>query len=174
MNELVRWANIYLLMSTASATLIGLLFVIITVAAERGLAATAKIPVYLTPTVIYFASVLLLAALLTFPNHTQLTAILCICLVGAVGLVYSGSLFIRRSVRKSYYDEMRHPIVYAAFPFAAFAVLVWGGAQVFYDHTRGLTLVAAGMLSLLAVAIRNSWAIAVGVVSTPRGRQDSK
>ena len=69
---------------------------------------------------------------------------------------------------------MRHPIVYAAFPFAAFAVLVWGGVLVSYDHPRGLTLVAAGMLLLLAVAIRNSWAIAVGVVSTPRGQQDSK
>jgi hypothetical protein len=39
---------------------------------------------------------------------------------------------------------------------------------------RGLTLVAAGMLSLLALAVRNSWAIAVDVVSTPRGQQNSK
>jgi hypothetical protein len=39
---------------------------------------------------------------------------------------------------------------------------------------RGLTLVAAGMLSLLAVAIGNSWAITVDVVSTPRGQRNSK
>jgi hypothetical protein len=32
---------------------------------------------------------------------------------------------------------------------------------------RGLTLVAVGRLSLLAVAIPNSWAIAVIVISTP-------
>jgi hypothetical protein len=30
------------------------------------------------------------------------------------------------------------------------------------------------MLSLLALAIRNSWAIAVDVVATPRGQQNSK
>jgi len=35
-------------------------------------------------------------------------------------------------------------------------------------------LVAAGMLSLLAVAIRNSWAIAIDVVSTPPGRENSR
>jgi hypothetical protein len=30
------------------------------------------------------------------------------------------------------------------------------------------------MLSLLAVAIRNSWAIAIDIASTPPGRENSK
>ncbi len=158
-------------MAGAAGALIGLLFVVITLTSDRGLA-TTKIPIYLTPTVIYFASVLFLAALLSFPNQTRLTATLCICLVGGVGLVYSGSFFVQRSVRKSYYD-LHDPIAYAVFPFVAFAVVAWGGALVLFDYPRGLTLVAAGMLLLLAVAIRNSWAIAVGAVSTPPGRRDS-
>src|SRR5208283_1166277 len=40
----------------------------------------AKIRMYVTPTVVYFASVLCLAALLTFPNQTRLTASLYTCL----------------------------------------------------------------------------------------------
>ena len=76
MNELARWADFYHLMSEAAATLIGLLFVLITLAAERRLTDTAKIPIYLTPTVIYFASVLFLAALLTFPNHTPIVIVM--------------------------------------------------------------------------------------------------
>jgi len=166
---LERWANFYLLTAEAAATLIGLLFVVIALAAQRGHGDTAKIHIYLTPTVIYFASVLCLAALLIFPNHTRLTATLCICLVGVVGLVYSGFFFIGRDVKKSYYDP-RHPITYAVFPFAAYGLLVLGGILLLHDPQRGLTLVAAGMLSLLGVAIRNSWAIAIGVVSTPPGR----
>ncbi len=122
MNELARWAIFYLLMAGTAATLLGLMFVVITVAAERRVGDAAKIPFYPTPTVIYLASVLYLAALLTFPYHTLLTASVCTCLVGVAGLVY-------------------------------------------------LTLVAAAMLSLLALAIRNSWAITVDVVSTPRGEQ---
>jgi|SRR5450432_23489 len=70
MNELERRANFYLLMSAAAATLLGLMFVVITLAAERRQGDAAKIPIYLTPTVIYFVSVLFLAALLTIPNHT--------------------------------------------------------------------------------------------------------
>jgi imidazolonepropionase-like amidohydrolase len=50
MNELERWANFYLLMSAAAATLLGLMFVIITLAAERRLGDTTKIPLYLEVT----------------------------------------------------------------------------------------------------------------------------
>jgi hypothetical protein len=173
MNELERWANFYLLMSAAAATLLGLMFVIITLAAERRPGDAAKIPIYLTPTVIYFASVLYLAALLTFPNHSRLTASLCTCLVGVAGLVYSGSFLIGRSGKKNY-SGLQDRIVYAVVPFAAYGLHVFGGVLLFRAPQRGLTLVAAGMLSLLALAIRNSWAIAVDVVSTPRGQQNSQ
>jgi hypothetical protein len=158
MNELGRWANFYLLMSAASATLIGLLFVVITLGAERIVEdGTAKIRTYLTPTGLYFASALFLAALLTFPNHTRFTASLCICLVGVAGLVYSGSLLVGRDGKKNYYG-LQDRIVYAVLPFTAYGLHVFGGVLFFQSPQRGLTLVAAGMLSLLALAIRNSWA----------------
>ncbi len=178
MNEieilLEGWANFYLITSTAAATLIGLLFVVITLAAERRLEDTDKIPIYLTPTVIYFASVLYLGALLTFPNHTPLTATLCICLVGVVGLVYTGSLF--KGVKKSYYAKLHDWIPHAGFPFAVYGLLVLGGVLLFLqdDPQCGLTLVAACMLLLLAVAIRNSWVIAIGIVSIKTDKENLK
>jgi hypothetical protein len=93
--DLPQWANFYLVTSAAAATLIGLLFVVITLAAERGVDDLVKIRMYLTPTVVFFGSVLIIAALLTFPNHTRLTATLCISLAGVGGLVYSGTNLIR-------------------------------------------------------------------------------
>ena len=132
MNELERWANFYLLMSAAAATLLGLMFVIITLGAERSVKdGTAKIRMYLTPTVVYFASVLYLAALLTFPNHTRLTASLCTCLVGIAGLVYSGSFLIGRGGKKNYYG-LQDRIVYAVVPFAAYGLHVFGGVLFFH------------------------------------------
>ena len=174
MNELQRWANFYLLISAAAAALIGLLFVVITLGAERSAQDdTAKIRVYLTPTVLYFSTVLLLAALLTFPNHTRFTASLCICLVGGAGLIYSGSFLMGRRHKKHYYG-LQDRIVYAMLPSAAYGLHVIGGVLFFQDPQRGLTLVAAGMLSLLALAIRNSWAIAVDVVSHSQRQQHPK
>ena len=174
MNELAQWANFYLLMAAAAATLLGLMFVVITFAAERARPGdAANIPMYLTPTISYFASILYLAALLTIPNHTRLTASLCTCLVGLSGSIYTGSVLIRRSGKKNYYG-LEDRIRYAVVPFVAYGLHVFGGILFFRAPQRGLTLVAAGMLALLALAIRNSWAIAVDVVSTPRGQQNSK
>jgi hypothetical protein len=165
MNELERWSNFYILTSAAAATLIGLLFVVITLAASSSLD-SSKIRIYLTPTIIYFASVLFLAAVLTFPDHTRLTASVCICLSGVAGLFYSGSLLIRGGLKKNYY-EILHLIPYAGFPFITYGLLVSGGAILLHRPQLGLTLVGASMLSLLAVAIRNSWAIAINLVSNP-------
>jgi hypothetical protein len=173
MNELERWASFYLLTSAAAATLIGLLFVIITLGAERRVEdAPAKIHNYLTPTVFYFASILFLAALLTFPNHTRLTAALCICLAGVVGLVYSGTSLIEGGDRKSF-EERQDLISYAIVPFVAYGLLVVGAILLLHHPQRGLTFVAVGMLTLLTLGIRNSWAIVIEVSTRPR-RQDSK
>jgi hypothetical protein len=48
MNELDRWGNFYLLTSAAAATLIGLLFVVMTLAGARNPTDTSKIRIYLT------------------------------------------------------------------------------------------------------------------------------
>jgi len=141
MNELERWANFYRLMSGSAATLLGLMFVVITFSVGRRPGDAAKIHIYLTPTVIYFASVLCLAALLSFPNHTRLTASLCTCLGGFAGLVYSGSFFrIVRGGKRNYY-ELQDWIVSAVVPFAAYGVQIFGGVLLFRAPQRGLTLV---------------------------------
>jgi hypothetical protein len=110
----------------------------------------------------YFASVILLPALLTFPTQSRLTANFCICFVGIVGLVYSGALFVRRG---GYY-EFHGRIAYAALPFAAYGLLVSGGVLFLHNPQRGLTFVAVAMLLLPAVGIRNSWAVAIDAAST--------
>ncbi|HLY03093.1 MAG TPA: hypothetical protein VKR56_11450 [Candidatus Cybelea sp.] len=83
---LERWANFYLTMAAAAATLIGLLFVVIALISggtvKDAADGMAKVRVYLTPTVVYFASVFFVAALLSFPDHTRLTALLSLCLAG--------------------------------------------------------------------------------------------
>ena len=157
-----QWANFYAITSAAAATLLGLLFVVITLAAERRLKyATPHIRIYLTPPVIYFSSVLLMSALLAIPNQTRFTAVICVCLEGVAGLGYCGSLAIRRGA----YEERSDLFPYVLLPFAAYTLMVAGGLLLLRTPQIGLDLVAAGMLVLLGIAIRNSWAIAVTIVS---------
>ena len=161
-----QWANFYVITSAAAATLLGLLFVVVTLAADRGRNDAPRIRIYLTPAVIYFTSVLLMSALLTVPDQTRLTAVICICLVGTAGLGYSGSLAIRRGAGNAFYEQHSDLFPYVVFPFAAYALMVTGGLLLLRRAQIGLDLVAAGILVLLVIAIRNSWSIAIAIVSS--------
>jgi len=161
-----EWANFYVITSAAAATLLGLLFVVITLAAERGRKDAANIRIYLTPTVIYFGSVLLMSVLLTVPNQTRLSAIICICLHGIAGLGYSGFLGIRRRAGGASFEQRSDLFPYAIIPFGAYVLMVTGGLMLLRWPPIALDLVAASMLALLAIAIRNSWAIATTIISS--------
>jgi hypothetical protein len=165
---LARWANFYLAIMQTAAALIGLLFVIIALGAQQGVNQVDEVPkirVYMTPTAIYFASVLILGALLSFPNHTAVTATICTVLSGAGGLVYVALTLI--GSKKTY--EVRHDfILYAILPSAAYGLLLVGGILLLSDAQVGLTLIALGMLSLITISVRNSWAIAINIIRPSR------
>jgi len=169
------WNNFYLLASATAATLVGLLFVVITLAAERQPHSEAKrIRVYLTPTVVYFASVLLLCGALTFPTQSRLSAAPCCCGGGAAGILYALSLLRGRPLGGRF-REGGDVWQYSLLPAAAFGLLVVGGATMYaLDPDEGLTMVAVAMLALLALALRNSWAIAVTIISLPSRDGDDK
>jgi membrane protein CcdC involved in cytochrome C biogenesis len=167
---LERWANFYLITTTAAATLIGLLFILITLAADKRPKEVGKIGLYLTPTVVYFISVLLLAAVMTFPNQSRFTAMLCICSAGALGLLYSVSMVVRKEKFLHRWDVF----TYVVCPLVAYGLLVRGGLILEHTAQRGLTLVAVAMLALITLGVRNSWGIAVDVVSPPREHSHSR
>jgi hypothetical protein len=167
-SSLAQWSNFYIAMTQVAAALIGLLFVVIALGAQQGVEQVdraGKIRVYMTPTVVYFASVLILSALLTFPNHTPLTAMLCATLSGIGGVIYAGFSLIGN---KKSYEERHDLIVYAIYPFAAYGLLVAGGVLLLSNAQLGFTVIALGLLSLLTISIRNSWAIAIELVRPSR------
>jgi hypothetical protein len=121
--------------------LLGLLFVVITIAPGLGHKLACKSRIYLTPAVIYLTSALVMSALLTIPNQTQLSSVICICTLGIFGIVYIGSLL-------------------------AYLVLFIGGLLLHRVGQVGLDVVALGMVMLLNAAIRNSWSTAISILSS--------
>jgi hypothetical protein len=166
--RLEAWANFFLVISTAATTLVGLLFVVITLAADRLPASeTRRIRHYLTPTVVCFGSVLLLSGLLTIPTHSRLSIALCCAVLGFSGMAYALSLL--RGLRDDRFLDRTDVWKYAVLPAAAYGLLVAGGGTLYAaSSSAGLTLIAVAMLGLIALALRNSWSIAVSIVSTSR------
>ena len=160
---LQQWSSFFSITAAASATLLGLLFVVITIAPGIGRQLASKSKVYLTPAVIYLTSVLIMSALLTIPNQTPLSAVICISIMCVFGLLYIGSLTVMRSeVYESHFDRYRYAVV----PLLAYVVLFSGGLILRRRGQIGLDVVAAGMVMLLNAAIQNSWSIAISIISS--------
>lgn len=66
----------------------------------------------------------------------------------------------------AFYEQRSDLFPYVMFPFSAYALLVAGGLLLVPRPQIALDLVAGAMLVLLGIAIRNSWSIAITIVSS--------
>ena len=89
---LAPWQNFYAIIGTASATLTGLMFVVITLIAGVRVRVPSPgngIAVYSTPNVVHFCLVLLTAAILSAPWQALWNAGLLLGLTGLGGMIYA-------------------------------------------------------------------------------------
>src|SRR5215472_5176517 len=80
------WSNFYFLVGSAAAGLIGLTFVVVTLTAGRGRAASLRgASLYLTPTVVHFVTVFAISAVTMAPGLGRRAAASAIALIAAFG-----------------------------------------------------------------------------------------
>lgn len=121
------WDNFYIMAGTAGATLIGLLFVIITLGTHlpsSGVAQGAR--AFLTPTLVHFGSVLFqaLVVLVPWPSVWRVGVILGFC--GLVGLVYLMEVVFKRRKIQFVSLHLLDWIPYAGIPALANLNLIAG------------------------------------------------
>jgi hypothetical protein len=165
---LAGWHEFYGLIGTAAATLIGAMFVVVSIGSgfltpERA----AAVRVFLTPTVIHLAAVLFACALSLVPSLGTACFVGLIGGAGVAGLLHSGHILFVRIWRHNVDHGDR--IWYAALPFAGYAVMLAAAAASCWRPAAGLDLLAAALALLLAAGIRNSWDMIVFLVIQPRG-----
>jgi hypothetical protein len=115
--------------------------------------------------VVQFSLVLALGAVLMFPTQTRLSAAISCGSVGALGIIYAASVIVD-GLRGNALRERIDLLQYALLPGLGYAALVIGGlATDKAGDTRGATIVASGVLALVALAIRNSWSVAVSIIA---------
>jgi hypothetical protein len=84
------WHDFYGLVGTASATLVGLMFVAASVGASVFSASQQEpMKAYLTPTVAHFSSLLFICILILVPTQTWFSLSIALGGLGAAGVVYS-------------------------------------------------------------------------------------
>ena len=159
MSELTDWNSFYVIVGSSAGALIGLQFVVIALIAETPDArADAQAgAAFSTPSVVHFAVVLLLSAIISAPWHTIGAVGVVWGLMGISGIVYALIVARRMRLQTAYRPVFEDWLFHALLPLAAYAILAVS-AYVAQSHGRSaLFLVAAATLLLLFVGIHNAW-----------------
>jgi hypothetical protein len=159
MTAFAGWENFYVIVGSSAGALIGLQFVVITLIADIPIArADAQAGgAFTTPSVVHFAVVLLLSAIVTAPWSGIATVAALWGVVGLCGIVYTVIVARRLRVQTTYKPVFEDWLFHVLLPFAAYAAMaVSAGAAHSHSHPA-LFLVAAAALLLLFIGIHNAW-----------------
>ena len=170
-----EWDSFYLIVGGAAGALIGLQFVVMTLLADNPrLVSRETGSAFSTPTVVHFATALLLSAIMRMPWHHTVPAAV---LWGAVSLVaFAYALTVIRRVRRqtAYQLDFEDWSMYVIIPIVAYAALGVAALMVTsYEH-EALFAVAGAAVVLLFVGIHNSWDAVSWNVLVARRRGDTE
>jgi len=154
------WTNFFYLVGSASAGLIGLLFVVVTLTsgsdpkrARHGAA------LYVTPSVVHFASVFTISAITMAPGLNAQWAGIAIGLfaLGGLACALRASIGIRRSGKVGERPHWSDFWLYGGLPVALYMALIVTSAGFCTSASWAVLALAALLLVLLLVGIRNAW-----------------
>ena len=159
------WHDFYLLVGTASATLVGLMFVAASIGAqvftERSREAMRA---FISPTVVHFGAVLFICMAVTVPSQTWVTLAVLLILGGAAGTLYAARVWVQIFVRRSFAVDVIDRLFYALIPVAGY-LLVAGAAFLLLERSQwSLEVLAAALVTLLYAGIRNAWDMTMWIV----------
>ena len=169
-SPLAGWESFYVIVGSSSAALTGLMFVVISLVADRRQAWPERgLTAFGTPTVVHFCSAFLISTILSAPWHAIAKVAIVIGLVGLAGTVYA-FIVIRRARQQTHYqavfeDWLWHTIL----PLASYLTLVVSAAMLPRRTTAALFAIGTMAVLLLFIGIHNSWdAVTYTVSKVPK------
>src|SRR6266581_1663714 len=166
------WESFYVIVGSSGAGLTGLMFVVITLAADSTVPRTPEtLNAYGTPNVIHFVAVLLIAAVLSAPWQRFKDPAHVVGATALAGVVYV-LIVLRRMRRQSGYKPVLEDWVWhQILPLIAYVTLFVGAAGLSHEQAWALFAIGAAALLLLFVGIHNAWDTVAYVVSTEKDRK---
>jgi len=158
------WRDFYVLVGTAGATLLALLFVAATLGA--GYLSEARqegTRTFMSPVVIHFASIFFLSAVALVPHHQ---ASFYAIVIGAAALVGASlscviTVLVMRTDMTTYWQDY---FAYGLWPAVAYVALLAAAALIYWRVEVGLDVLAGALLLLAVVNIRNAWDLTLAMV----------
>ncbi|MBA3868662.1 MAG: hypothetical protein ABI970_08725 [Chloroflexota bacterium] len=153
------WQTFYFMMGTASATLIGLMFIAVSLGADLPAATDESgISAFVTPMLIHFGSVLMISALMLIPTFRLMSLGIAVVVIGGAFTIYSFWIrrqFINHPSNGNYSKSDWKWYVY--FPIIGDVMVIVTGIWLLSGSTDSLNLLAVALVVLLIISVRNTW-----------------
>jgi hypothetical protein len=150
------WHEFYMLLGTASAALVALLFVAASVGA--GLidpARSTATRTYMSPIIFHYTCVLFVSLMALVPDMTARPLAVIVALLAVAGLGFSIAVLI--GVLRSTISDLADRFGYGAGPLAAYVAALIAAGFLWAHSTAGPNTLAGALVLLLLINIRNAW-----------------
>ena len=154
------WSSFYVMAGSSAAALTGLMFVVVTLVRERGAGNNPEgISTYSTPTVLHFATALLVCALLVAPWRSMTLPPVLVGVIGLYGVIYVVRVSYRASRLEAYRPDLEDWTWYTVLPFVGYAGMLSGAILLASSPAKALFAIAGSCVLLIFIGIRNAWDI---------------
>ena len=173
MEALHEWHEFYVLLGTAGATLLALLFVAVSLGTgflnskdQRGTRT------FMSPVVIHFTSVFFLSAVCLVPSHGPTFFAVLIGLTAIFGAAVSIviTVWVVRTDMTQYVPDY---FAYGLLPVGAYVALFVASIMIYGGRAYALEVLAGGLLCLAIVNVRNAWDLTLAMVRRHAGERSS-
>jgi len=153
---LEHWHEFYLLIGTAAAALVALLFVAASVGAGLlNMDPNGPTRTYVSPIAFHFTSAFFVSAVALVPSHTLLTLGIMVGANAIAGMIYSA--YVTRRLFTDDISDTADRFCYGILPFIAYATGIGAACLIFRRSVHAPEFLAATVMVLLIVNIRNAW-----------------
>lgn len=159
--KLDDWHDFYVMVGTSAGALVGATFVVATLAGgiEKRI---VGIRGFITPATVHLGSVLIASAILMVPTLTGFFVALLLGVGGFAGVIYGVIVYFRIIKLKI---DLIDRFWYGIFPVLMYGLLAGCAWLVFFrDIDHGLELIAAALIALLVIGMRNAWDMATFMI----------
>jgi modulator of FtsH protease len=151
------WENFYLVTGGAAGALIGLMFVVATLGTRASREESLRgASLYMTPTVVAFSVVMVVSAFVAVPHLTTASVAAVLGAIAGAGVIYS-AVTCWRLTRRSGAPHWSDYWCYGYGPVVFYLAFGGAAAGVATGQPWSASAVAAVLMALLLLAIRNAW-----------------
>jgi hypothetical protein len=165
---LKEWHDFYVLVGTAGATLLALLFVAVSLGTgflteER----QSPTRTFMSPVAVHFTSVFFLSAVALFPWHQAKFFAAVIGATALIGAVLCSYITVQ-VVRTDMTNYVEDYLAYGFLPGLGYLALLAAAVSIYLEKEFGLHELAGALLLLVVVSIRNAWDLTLTMVRRHR------